>query len=78
MKKLLYTSCLLIRAQESEMFFLLQYWYEEENEVRTCYLGSTYLGHSATLDLMDKLNKAIKHFYPKKLSYFHEWSSCKY
>ena len=62
-------------TQESEMVVMVQYWDEEENEVRTCYLGSTFLGHSTAVDLMDKLNEVIKHLDPKKLSDFHGWSS---
>ena len=46
---------------------MVQYWDEEENEVRTRYLGSTSLGHSTAVDLMDKLNEVIKHPDPEKL-----------
>ena len=54
-------------TQESEMVVMVQYWDEEENEVRTRYLGSTFLGHSTAVDLMDKLNEVIKHLDPEKL-----------
>ena len=54
-------------TQESEMLVMVQYWDEEENEVRTRYLGSTFLGHSTAVDLMDKLNEVIKHLDPEKL-----------
>ena len=46
---------------------MVQYWDEEENKVRTHYLGSTFLGHSTAVDLMDKLNEVIKHLDPEKL-----------
>ena len=32
-------------TQESKMVVMVQYWDMEENEVRTRYLGSTFLGH---------------------------------
>ena len=54
-------------TQEFEMVVMVQYWDEEENEVRTRYLGSTFLGHSTAVDLMDKLNKIIKHLDPEKV-----------
>ena len=54
-------------TKDSEMVVMVQHWDEEENEVRTCYLGSTFLGHSTAVDLMDKLNEVIKHLDPKKL-----------
>ena len=47
------------------MVVMVQYWNEEQNEVRTPYLGSTFLGHST--DLMDKLNEVIKTLDPEKL-----------
>ena len=59
------------------MVVMVQYW-DEENEVRTRYLGSTFLGHSTAVDLMDKLNEVIKHLDPEKLSDFHGWPSCKH
>ena len=43
----------------NEMVVMVQYWDEEENEVRTCYLGPTFLGHSTAADVMDKLNEVI-------------------
>ena len=43
----------------NEMVVMVQYWDEEANEVRTCYLGPTFLGHSTAADLMDKLNEVI-------------------
>ena len=43
------------------MVMMVQYWDEEETEVRTHYQGSTFLGHSTALDLMDKLNEVIRH-----------------
>ena len=43
----------------NEMVVMVQYWDEEENEVRTCYLGPTFLGHSTVADVMDKLNEVI-------------------
>ena len=49
------------------MVVMVQYWDEEENKVRTHYLGSTFLGHSTAVDLMDKLNEVIKHLDPEKL-----------
>ena len=54
-------------TQESEMVVMVQYWDEEENEVRTRYLGSTFLGHSTAVDLMDKFNEVIKDLDPEKL-----------
>ena len=60
------------------MAVMVQHWDEEENEVRTRYLGSTFLGHSTGVNLMDKLNKVIKHLDPEKLSDFHGWPSCKH
>ena len=32
-------------TQESKMVVMVQYWDKEENDVRTRYLGSTFLGH---------------------------------
>ena len=49
------------------MVVMVQYWDEEENKVGTHYLGSTFLGHSTAVDLMDKLNEVIKHLDPEKL-----------
>ena len=49
------------------MVVLVQYWDEEEIEVRNCYLGSTFLGRSAAVHLMNKLNEVIKHLDPEKL-----------
>ena len=43
--------------QESEMVVMVQYWDEEENQIKFCYLHSTFLGHSSAVDLVDKLNK---------------------
>ena len=60
------------------MIVMIQYWDEEENEVRACYLGSTLLGHLSVVDLMDKLNEVVKHHDPEKLSDFDEWFNCKY
>ena len=37
------------------MVVMVQYWDEEETEVKTCYLGSTFLGHSTAVGLMEKL-----------------------
>ena len=37
------------------MVVMVQYWDEEENEVKTCYLGSSFLGHSTAVGLMEKL-----------------------
>ena len=65
-------------TQESEMVAMVQYWDEEENEVRTRYVGSTFLRHSIAVDLMDKLNEDIKRLAPVKLSDFHGCSSCKH
>ena len=52
-------------TQESEMVVMVQCWDEEENEIRTRYLGSTFLGHST--DLVDKLNEVIKTLNLEKL-----------
>ena len=49
------------------MVVLVQYWDEEENEVRTRYLGPTFLGHSTAVDFLDKLNEVIRYFDPEKL-----------
>ena len=54
-------------TQKSEMVVMVQYWAEGRNEVRTRYLGSTFLGHQTAADLMDKLNELIKHLDPEKL-----------
>ena len=54
-------------TQESEMVVMVLYWDEEENEVRTRYLGFTFLGHSTAVELMDKLNEVIKNLDPEKL-----------
>ena len=43
------------------MDVMVKYWDEEENEVRTRYLGSTFSGYSTAVDLMDKPNEVIKH-----------------
>ena len=48
------------------MVVMVQYL-DEENEVRTCYLGSTFLRHSTVVDLKNKLNEVIKHLDPEKL-----------
>ena len=48
------------------MVVMVQYW-DEENEVRTCYLGSTFLRHSTVVDLKNKLNEVIKHLDPENL-----------
>ena len=53
--------------QESEMVVLGQYWDAEENKVRTHYLGSTLLGLSTAVDLINKLNEVIKHLDLEKL-----------
>ena len=53
------------------MVVMVQYWDGEENEVKARYLGSTFVGHSTAVDLMDKLNEFIKHLDPEKLSDFH-------
>ena len=65
-------------TQESEVAVMVQHWDEEENEVRTRYLGSTFLGHSTAVSLMDKLNEVIKLLDPEKLPDFHGWPSCKH
>ena len=65
-------------TQESEVGVMVQHWDEEENEVMTRYLGSTFLGHSTAVNLMDKLNEVIKHLDPEKLSDFHGLPSCKH
>ena len=49
------------------MVVIVQYWDEEENQVKARYLDSTFVGHSTAVDLMDKLNEFIKHLDPEKL-----------
>ena len=49
------------------MVVMVQYWGEEENEVRTRYLGSNFLRHSTAVGLMDNFNEVIKHLNPEKL-----------
>ena len=46
------------------MVVMVQYWGERKNEVRTRYLGSTFLGPPTAADFMDKPNEFIKHFDP--------------
>ena len=54
-------------TQESEIVVMVHYWDEKENEVKVCYLGFNFLGHSTAVDLIDKLNEVIKHLDPEKL-----------
>ena len=35
--------------------------------IKICYLGSVFLGHSTDVDLMGKLNEVIRHLDPQKL-----------
>ena len=46
------------------MVVMVQYWDEEESQVKVCYLGSTF---STAVDLIDKLSEVIKQLDPEKL-----------
>ena len=54
-------------TQNCEMDVTIRFFDAKDNKVKTCYLDSQYLGHSAHLVLIRGYNEAVKDLHENKL-----------
>ena len=54
-------------SQNEKMDFIIRYWDGNTNKVAIRYLGSEFLGHATTVDLLTHFKQGISRLDPKRL-----------